>query len=105
MEQTNPIGTDTHFSRFSSVRSKCAMDTTLDRFAADITGDTYREAVEQHRQLKAHPGHEAEAKRIKDNMPCVTPSAICFGGHAVTHLRAYSGLLCIDLDHTDGRTD
>ena len=81
------------------------MDTTLDRFAADITGDTYREAVEQHRRLKAQPGHEAEAKRIKDNMPCVTPSAICFGGHAVTHLRAYSGLLCIDLDHTDGRTD
>ena len=93
------------FSRFSSVRSKCAMDTTLAQFVADLRGDTYRQRVEEYRRLLTQPGHEAEAKRIKENLPCVTPAAVCFGGHAVSDRRAFSGLVCIDLDHTDLRTD
>ena len=93
------------FSRFGSVRSKCAVDTTLAQFVDEIRSDVHRAKVEEYRRLKAQPGHEAEAKRIKDNLPCVTPSAVCFGGHAVSDLRTYSGLLCVDLDHTDSRTD
>ena len=93
------------FSRFSSVRSKCAMDTTLAQLVADLRGDTYRQRVEEYRRLMAQPGHEAEAKRIKDNLPCVVPAAVCFGGHAVSDRRTFSGLVCVDLDHTGLRTD
>jgi len=93
------------FSRFSSVRSKCAMDTDLEQFMADICSDTYRRQVEQYRILRLQPGREAEAQRIKSSMPCATVSGICFGGHAITHLQAYSGLLCMDYDHIGNRTD
>ena len=103
--ETKTPGSAFRFSRFGSVRSKCAVDTTLAQFVDEIRSDVHRAKVEEYRLLKAQPGHEAEAKRIKDNLPCVTPSAVCFGGHAVSDLRTYSGLLCIDLDHTDSRTD
>ena len=103
--ETKTPGSAFRFSRFGSVRSKCAVDTTLAQFVDEIRSDVHRAKVEEYRRLKAQPGHEAEAKRIKDNLPCVTPSAVCFGGHAVSDLRTYSGLLCVDLDHTDSRTD
>lgn len=93
------------FSRFSSVRSKCATATTLAQFVADIRSDRFRPQVERYRRLRSQGGQEAEAQRVKSAMPCVTPSAHCFGGHAVSDLRQYSGLLCIDLDHTADRTD
>lgn len=93
------------FSHFSSVRSKCATATTLEQFVADIRSDRFRPQVERYRRLRSQGGQEAEAQRVKSAMPCVTPSAHCFGGHAVSDLRQYSGLLCIDLDHTADRTD
>lgn len=93
------------FSRFSSVRSKCATDTTLEQFVADIRGEAFRKQVEQYRRLRSQRGQEAEAQRVKSSMPCVTPSCRCFGGHAASNLQSYSGLACADYDGTVGRTD
>ena len=93
------------FSRFSSVRSKCATDTTLEQFVADIRGEAFRKRVEQYRRLRSQRGQEAEAQRVKSSMPCVTPSCRCFGGHAASNLQSYSGLACADYDGTVGRTD
>lgn len=93
------------FSRFSSVRSQCATDTTLEQFVADIRGEAFRKRVEQYRRLRSQRGQEAEAQRVKSSMPCVTPSCRCFGGHAASNLQSYSGLACADYDGTVGRTD
>lgn len=95
------------FSEFSNVRSKCAINTNLAEFYGKLTSDLYRQPVEAYRRLKATDSDEAiqQAQAIKSRMPCITPAATCFGGHAVSDLRQLSGLLCIDLDHTDQRTD
>ena len=49
------------FSRFSSVRSKCAMDTDLEQFMADICSDTYR------RQVNRCVGHAYDEKCAPDS--------------------------------------
>ena len=104
MKNTYPAA-GLRFSRFGSVRSKCATDTTLARFIDEIRGADHRPQVEEYRRLQLLPGHEAQAQTLKNGMPCVTPSAICLGGHAQTDLRELSGILCIDFDHTDDDTD
>ena len=60
--------------------------------------------MEEYRRLAALPGHEAEAQRVKDGMPCIVPAGVCSGGHAVKNLVKHSGLLQIDMDHTLLRT-
>ena len=60
--------------------------------------------MQDYRRLKALPGHEAEAQKLKDGMPCIIPAGVCSNGHAVKDLQQHSELLCIDLDHSNGRT-
>lgn len=69
-----------------------------------VRSDRYRRQVLEYRRLKALPGHEAEAQAIKENMPCIVPAGVCLNGHAVKDLSVHSRLLCVDLDHTDRRT-
>lgn len=91
-------------SEFPSVRSKQARTISIKQYLEIISSERYRLRVEKYRQLKALPGHEAEAQAIKDAMPCIVPAGICNGGHAVKNLVEISGMLCIDLDHTGNRT-
>lgn len=93
------------FSRFPNVRSKCPQTITLEEFHTTVRGDDCKQRVQAYRLLKSRKGKEAEAQAIKNAMPCITPSAVCEGGHAVTDRRELSGILCIDLDHTDDRTE
>ena len=91
-------------SEFQSVRSKQARTISIKQYLEIISSERYRLRVEKYRQLKALPGHEAEAQAIKDAMPCIVPAGICNEGHAVKNLVEISGMLCIDLDHTGNRT-
>lgn len=93
------------FSRFHSVRSKNAQTITLVEFHTTVCRDDFKQRVQAYRLLISQRGKEAEAQAIKNAMPCITPSAICEGGHAVADRRELSGILCIDLDHTDARTE
>lgn len=105
MKSTVPTPGIIRFSRFPNVRSKCAQTITLEQFLATVRSDELKQRVLAYRLLKSRKGKEAEAQAIKGSMPCITPSAVCEGGHAVTDRRELSGILCIDLDHTDARTE
>lgn len=104
MKSTVPTP-EIRFSRFHSVRSKNAQTITLEEFHTTVCSDHFKQRVQAYRLLRSQRGKEAEAQAIKNAMPCITPSAICEGGHAVADRRELSGILCIDLDHTDARTD
>ena len=91
-------------SEFPGVRSKTSRTITIREFVDTVRSDRYRQQVLEYRRLKALPGHEAEAQAIKENMPCIVPAGVCLNGHAVKDLSVHSGLLCVDLDHTNQRT-
>ena len=91
-------------SEFPGVRSKTSRTITIREFVDTVRSDRYRRQVLEYRRLKALPGHEAEAQAIKENMPCIVPAGVCLNGHAVKDLSVHSRLLCVDLDHTDRRT-
>lgn len=86
------------------MRSKTSREISIKQYFELVRSDSYRPRVEAYRRLKHQPGHEAEAQALKDSMPCIVPAGVCQGGHAVKNLTRHSGLLCIDLDHTDLRT-
>lgn len=92
-------------SEFSSVKSKSPRIISIEQFVANLTGQKHRAHVQEYRRLAATPGMEGKAKEKKERTPCIVPAGVCQGGHRVSDLVRYSGLLCIDLDHTDGRTD
>lgn len=104
MKSTVPTP-EIRFSRFHSVRGKNAQTITLVEFYTTVCRDDFKQRVQAYRLLISQRGKEAEAQAIKNAMPCITPSAICEGGHAVADRRELSGILCIDLDHTDARTE
>ena len=91
-------------SEFPGVRSKTSRTITIREFVDTVRSYRYRQQVLEYRRLKALPGHEAEAQAIKENMPCIVPAGVCLNGHAVKDLSVHSRLLCVDLDHTDRRT-
>lgn len=91
-------------SEFPGVRSKTSRTITIREFVDTVRSDRYRQQVLEYRRLKALPGHEAEAQAMKENMPCIVPAGVCLNGHAVKDLSVHSRLLCVDLDHTDRRT-
>lgn len=91
-------------SEFPGVRSKSPRVISLEQFVATLTGDKYRTHVAEYRRLAATPGCEEQAKALKEDTPCIVPAGVCRGGHKVSQLVQHSGLLCIDLDHTDSRT-
>lgn len=91
-------------SEFSSVRSKQSQTISLQEYVNKVRSNTFKAQVEEYRRLAALPGHEAEAQRVKDGMPCIVPAGVCSGGHAVKNLVKHSGLLQIDMDHTLLRT-
>ena len=91
-------------SEFPGVRSKTSRTFTIREFVDTVRSDRYRRQVLEYRRLKALPGHEAEAQAMKENMPCIVPAGVCLNGHAVKDLSVHSRLLCVDLDHTDRRT-
>lgn len=91
-------------SEFGSVRSKQSQTISLQEYVNKVRSDTFKAQVEEYRRLADQPGHEAEAQRVKDGMPCIVPAGVCSGGHAVKNLVKHSGLLQIDMDHTLLRT-
>ena len=92
-------------SEFPDVRSKKPRDIPFACFIGRIRGDDFKAHTLNYRRLAAQPDRKAEAQALKGRTPCVVTAGTCRGGHAVRNLTSYSGLLCIDLDHTDERTD
>ena len=92
-------------SEFPNVRSHQAQAIRFSTFMERVCSDRYKEHTLNYRHLAADEATRAEAQRVKGETPCVVMAGQCEGGHAVRNLVSYSGLLCIDLDHTDERTD
>lgn len=93
------------FSEFSSVHSKCPRTVTLEHFVGRIRSEEFKNHTGRYRALLAQPGQEAEARKVKNATPAISPAAICFGGHSAGNISEYSKTVCIDLDHTNLRTD
>lgn len=91
-------------SEFGSVRSKQSQTISLQEYVNKVRSDTFKAQGEEYRRLADQPGHEVEAQAVKDRMPCIVPTGVCSGGHAVKNLVKHSGLLQIDMDHTLLRT-
>lgn len=100
----NTVNREPLVSEFPSVRSKAPHTISIHDFIDTVRSDRFRQVVQDYRRLKALPGHEAEAQKLKDSMPCIIPAGVCSNGHAVKDLQQHSELLCIDLDHSNGRT-
>ena len=99
----NTVNREPLVSEFPSVRSKAPHTISIHDFIDTVRSDRFRQVVQDYRRLKALPGHEAEAQKLKDGMPCIIPAGVCSNGHAVKDLQQHSELLCIDLDHSNGR--
>ena len=89
---------------FQNVRSRNPRPIRFGEFMERVCSPAYKEHVQNFRQLAADEATRAEAQRVKGDTPCVVITGNCREGHKVEHLVSFSGLLCIDLDHTDGRT-
>lgn len=95
----------TLISEFRDVRDHEPHSIPFSLFMERVRGSLYKEHTLNYRRLAADEATRTEAQRVKGRTPCVVMAGECRGGHAVKDLAGYSGLLCIDLDHTDGRTD
>lgn len=87
---------DRSISLFERVTSKQKIkDVTLGEFL--LMGDQYKELIEQIRNT----ADEKEQKRLKQQLPCATISAVFEGGRKTENLKELSGLLCLDIDAQD----
>lgn len=95
---------DEKVSEFDSVRTKKSRIITIKEYVYSVRSDIYKKQVEDYIRLKSQDGHEAEAQKVKDSMPCIVAAGVCQGGHAVKNLVEHSSLMQIDMDHTYART-
>ncbi|MFR9262547.1 MAG: hypothetical protein ACLVL2_19110 [Bacteroides cellulosilyticus] len=79
----NTVNREPLVSEFPSVRSKAPHTISIHDFIDTVRSDRFRQVVQDYRRLKALPGHEAEAQKLKDGMPCIIPAGVCSNGHAV----------------------
>lgn len=87
---------DRSISLFDRVTSKQKIkDVTLGEFL--LMGDQYKDLIEQIRNT----ADEKEQKRLKQQLPCATISAVFEGGRKTENLKELSGLLCLDIDAHD----
>lgn len=91
-------------SYFASIRSKKTGNITLEEFIAGVRNGRWQLPTENYRLIKARR-HEKEATRLKSLLPAITVACICNGGHQSENITALTGLIPIDLDHTDQRTE
>lgn len=95
---------DAKVSEFDSVRTKKSRIITIKEYVYSVRSDIYKKQVEEYTRLKSQNGHEAEAQKVKDSMPCIVSAGVCQGGHAVKNLTEHSSLMQIDMDRTCART-
>jgi hypothetical protein len=80
-------------SGFADVRTTTPVDVNLLTW---LTSDKYRQQVEAVREA----GSKDERTKLKQKLPCITPSGI-FSKRNTAGLIKHSGLLCLDLDSHD----
>lgn len=90
-------------SLFATVRSKKPQTIGLEEFIIFVRGERWMKRSMEYRRLRA-TGDEQAAALIKNDTEAITPGGTFEGGHRATQLRTLSGVLCLDLDHTNERT-
>lgn len=65
-----------------------------------LTTDKYQEDIEKIRASKS----DEEIKRLKSNLPAITPSGIFHNSRSAENLFQHSGFVCIDIDGKDNPT-
>ncbi|MGP1477446.1 MAG: BT4734/BF3469 family protein, partial [Phocaeicola sp.] len=97
-----PFSADCSF--YQSMRDTYCTKTTIGQFVADIMSTRYKQATENYRRLMAE-GKEAEAKKVKDNLPAFVPAGFCDGPHRMEKMMTLTGMTIIDIDHCGDRTN
>lgn len=93
-----------YLSYFAHVWEKKSSVITLDALIADIRGQRWSVLTDNYRRLKVRPEKQKEAEKWKRDAPAITVGGVFGGGHATSQLKELSGLMMVDLDHTDKRT-
>lgn len=88
------------FSRFSNIRTdKSPQEITLEDFLREVRSDSHKVTCDFLRTSK----DSDKAKKKKNNLPCVTLSAICKGGHGRKNMSSYSSLIQLDFDLSENK--
>ncbi|WP_321332296.1 DUF3987 domain-containing protein [uncultured Bacteroides sp.] len=90
-------------SFFTHVWSKKSTLVGLEEFVTEIRGNRWTVFTDTYRRWVSE-GKLKDATDMKRNMPAVVPGGTCRGGHAASQMQELSGLMVLDYDHTDGRT-
>ena len=99
--EEKPFGMDCSFYR--SMRDTYCTKTTVRQFVNDIISPRYKHETEEYRRLTAE-GKEAEAKKIKENLPAFVAAGFCNGPHKIEKMTSFTGVTIIDIDHCGERT-
>ena len=81
---------------FKSVRGEEKQKTTLEEIIKKIKTDTYKNAVDDYRNLlETYPD---QAQQLKQNLPAFTPAGTFNGKRSSDNLEKYSGIIHLDFD-------
>lgn len=89
-------------SFYFSVFDEHAVDMTLEEFVKLLRGERWKVQVEEYQRLKAS-GRETEAKKLKRKLAALVIAGRCYGSHAETNLKQWSGDAMLDVDKCNGR--
>lgn len=76
----------------------------LKEFIDDVRGPRWAVVVRSYRDYLRR-GMKKEAADLKGNMNAITGAGVFRGGHAAAQICSFSGLVTVDFDHTDERTE
>lgn len=82
---------------------KTSTTLSLADFMHDVRSPRWEVMTRAHRRW-LEQGMKREAAQAKDGMPAITVAGVFRGGHAAHQVKELSGLLMLDFDHTDQRT-
>ena len=104
MQHTVPMNNKKRCVSFFLHRwEKTSITLSLADFMHDVRSPRWEVMTRAHRRW-LEQGMKWEAAQAKDGMPAITVAGVFRGGHAAHQVKELSGLLMLDFDHTNQRT-
>ncbi len=79
---------------------KKPVETTLLTVLENCLRTTYSTSINTIRRYHAE-GDEEAAQKLKNALPCFTPSGLFNGMHSINNLLLHSNIICLDFDHVE----
>lgn len=91
-------------SLFLHIWEKRSKAIGLSEFINDVRGPRWAVLADSHRNL-LREGRLEQAAKIKGDLAAIIVAGVFKGGHAAGQMVSFSGLMGVDFDHTDERTE